>query len=39
MTKVSVFQAVVSVALFTFGVVTGLVAQTTGDSPQRVEQK
>jgi quercetin dioxygenase-like cupin family protein len=39
MTKVSVFRAVASVALFTFGVVTGLVAQTTGDSPQRVEQK
>ena len=34
-----IFQLSVALALFGTGVVTGLVAQTLADSPQRVEQK
>ena len=39
MRKRVVIQVVVSALLFGAGVVTGLVAQTQTDSPQRVEQK
>ena len=39
MRKVGLIRWMSGLALFTLGVVTGLVAQTIGDSPQRVEQK
>ena len=39
MKTVSMRQLSAALALFGTGVVTGLVAQTTTDSPQRVEQK
>ena len=39
MKTVSIRQLFAGLALFGFGVATGLVAQTVGDSPQRVEQK
>lgn len=39
MTKIALFRSLTGLLLFALGLVTGLVAQTTGDSPQRVEQK
>jgi len=39
MNKVALLRSAAGLLLFTLGLVTGLVAQTTSDSPQRVEQK
>jgi quercetin dioxygenase-like cupin family protein len=39
MNKAVLFRSSAGLLLFTLGLATGLVAQTTGDSPQRVEQK
>ena len=39
MKKVAVIRSLTGLILFTLGLATGLVAQTTSDSPQRVEQK
>lgn len=39
MKKVALIRSLTVLVVFTLGLVTGLVAQTTGDSPQRVEQK
>jgi quercetin dioxygenase-like cupin family protein len=39
MKKIALIPALMGLLLFTLGFVSGLVAQTTGDSPQRVEQK
>ena len=39
MKKVALLRLLTGLALFSIGLVTGLVAQTTSDSPQRIEQK
>ena len=39
MKKTTLIQGLASIVLFGLGLTTGLVAQTTNDSPQRVEQK
>ena len=39
MKKDVLFRSLAGLLLFTLGLATGLVAQTAGDSPQRVEQK
>ena len=39
MKKVALIRSLTGLALFSIGLVTGLVAQTTSDSPQRIEQK
>jgi quercetin dioxygenase-like cupin family protein len=39
MKKVAWIRSLTGLAVFTLGLVTGLVAQTISDSPQRVEQK
>lgn len=39
MKNLTLIRSLIGLALFALGLVTGLVAQTTGDSAQRVEQK
>ncbi len=39
MKNVALIRSLAGLILFTLGLVTGLVAQTISDSPQRVEQK
>ncbi len=39
MKKIAWIRSLTGLVLFSLGLVTGLVAQTTSDSPQRVEQK
>lgn len=39
MKKVALIRSLACVLLFALGIVTGLAAQPSGDSPQRVEQK
>ncbi len=39
MENAALIRSLAGLVLFSLGVVTGLVAQTLGDSPQRVEQK
>lgn len=39
MKNLTLIRSLMGLALFALGLVTGLVAQTTGDSAQRVEQK
>lgn len=39
MNKPALLRSLAVVLIFTLGLVTGLVAQPSGDSPQRVEQK
>ena len=39
MKKVTLFRSLAGLVLFSFGLATGLVAQTTSDSAQRIEQK
>ena len=39
MKKLRLLPMLIGLLLFSFGLVTGLVAQTVGDSAQRVEQK
>jgi len=39
MKKVTLFRSLAGLVLFSLGLATGLVAQTTSDSAQRIEQK
>ncbi len=39
MKNLTLIRSLIGLALFALGLMTGLVAQTTGDSAQRVEQK